>query len=118
MNWRFSIPFLRIVLAIFLFQFLVPAFLISGDQAEPHSSHVVLHQWQENFAFPVFLKEKDEHEFREGRQQDFDARVLIDLSHLSSALIETHEARLDPVIHNVRSNTHPPFHILHCIYLI
>jgi len=118
MNWKLSIPLLRTVLAVLLFQFFAPAFLTSPVHAEHHFNHAAVHRSHETISFPVFLKEKDEHESREDRHQDFDVPVLIDLSQLCSALTQTHEVKFDPAIHDNRFNDHPPFHKLHCTYLI
>ncbi|HEX5170005.1 MAG TPA: hypothetical protein VFW11_12595, partial [Cyclobacteriaceae bacterium] len=72
----------------------------------------------DSFNFPVYLKEKDEHELSEGRQQDLALPILIDFSCIPEALTQIHEVRFLPVVHDHRFNYYPPLHKLNCSYLI
>ncbi|HEX5169429.1 MAG TPA: hypothetical protein VFW11_09660, partial [Cyclobacteriaceae bacterium] len=90
MNCKLSIQFLRILFAVMLFQFLAPAFL-TAFALEPQVSQATLHSSHDSFNFPVYLKEKDEHELSEGRQQDLALPILIDFSCIPEALTQIHE---------------------------
>lgn len=111
---------MRVVLIALLFQILAPVFLpIVSQAADMRHDDVVLHAHHSPIVIPQLLKEK------EGDEVEYSHDILvtdyipiIDFSHHTLLLTQSHESRLAPCSFSQHIDLHPPLYTLFGVYII
>jgi hypothetical protein len=111
---------MRVVLIAVLFQILAPVCIpIVTQAAATQDDRVALHAHHSPIVIPQLLKEK------EGDEVEFcfalwvaDYVPLIDFSHHTLLLTQSHESRVAPCTFSERIDLHPPLYTLFGVYII
>ena len=111
---------MRIVLVALLFQFVSPVFLsvvTKGNNLCEESHGVTIHPQHSSIIAPQLLKEKDETESKL-EELTINLVTLIDFTNQSSALTESHNTKIIPLVFSQRFDHQPPLFTLHRVFII
>jgi hypothetical protein len=135
MNRKLIKHVMRAVLVAVLIQFFAPVFIAEQARAETYSIHknketfpettksrqgLFINAHHNSFSIPVFFKElKESEEDEEGRNHEFLLPLILDLSHHSLVLTQTHECNATFFTKfDAHYDYHPPLFKLHCNFII